>query len=62
MSQNYFQSLIGETVHFINPQGRKNSCKVTVKGALELFKLQKEGYKFMPVVHKSEATCVSCEG
>ena len=54
MSASFFQSLIGETVHFINPAGRKNSCKVTPKGAYELFKLQDQGYKFMPRIHQTE--------
>lgn len=62
MSQSYFQSLVGETIYFINPQGRHNSCLVTQKGAIELFKLQKHGYRFLPVIHKSESVCEACEG
>ena len=62
MSQSFFQQLVGQTVEFINPLGRKNSCIVTPKGAIELYKLQKYGYKFLPVVHSSEAVCTACEG
>ena len=64
MSQDFFSASIGERVYFINPAGRENSCIVTPKGAYELFKLQEFGYKFLPklTVHKSEATCTSCEG
>lgn len=46
MSQDLFHSLIGETIFFINPVGRENSCVVTERGAIELFKLQAYGYKF----------------
>jgi hypothetical protein len=61
MSQSYFQSLVGETVHFINPQGRRNSCIVTVRGAFELFKLQEHGYKFLPRVTDVRTTeCEAC--
>lgn len=62
MSQNFFAALVGERVHFINPMGRKNSCIVTVKGVLGLYKLQAEGYEFLPVIHKSDSVCTSCEG
>jgi len=47
MSLSYFQAKVGQTVRFINPLGRENSCIVTEKGATELFKLQKYGYRFL---------------
>lgn len=61
MSQNFFQSLIGETVYFINPLGRRNSCIVTPKGAFELYKLQEFGYRFLPrVTDVRKEECQSC--
>ena len=62
MSSSFFAALVGERVFFISPSGRKNSCIVTVKGVIGLFKLQSEGYRFLPVIHRSESTCVACEG
>lgn len=60
MSQNQFTSAIGGYIlRGTNPIYVKN-----YEMAMALFKIQDENYKFTPVVqvHKSDNTCVSCEG
>ena len=60
MSQNFFTQAIGGYI-------LRGTNPIFVKSydmAMKLFELQDENYKFYPmvVVHKSNATCTSCEG
>lgn len=58
MSMNFFTQAIGSYIlRGDNPIYIKN-----YEMAMALYKLQDDNYKFRPVIHISENTCVSCEG